>query len=45
VSNADEFEGLAAAGQTTLSVEQNAGVAVVYVINGEDYRFADGSLA
>jgi membrane-bound lytic murein transglycosylase B len=44
-SNAEELKGLIAGG-TTLTVEQKAsGVAVVYLINGKDYRLGDGSLA
>ena len=45
-TNTDEFTGLSAKGEVTLLVEQKStGVAVVYVIDGMDYRFGDGSLA
>lgn len=45
-SNADEFAGLvAAAAQVKLGFEMQNGVAVVYVVEDKDYRFADGSYA
>ena len=44
-SNADELAGLSGT-SVTLQVETKpSGVAVVYLINGMDYRYADGALA
>jgi hypothetical protein len=42
-SNAAELAGLAGA-QVTLQVGAGGGPAVVFVVNGLDYRFADGTL-
>lgn len=45
-SNRDEFDGLVLAGTTTpLGYAMRDGRAVVYVVDGHDYRFADGSFA
>lgn len=45
-TNADEFAGLSDKLEVTLLVElKSTGEAVVYVIDGMDYRFADGTLA
>ena len=45
-TNAAEFAGLLTKGTVTLQVVmKSTGVAVVYVIDGMDYRFADGTLA
>jgi len=42
----DEFSGLSTKGEVILLVElKSGGIAVVYVIDGMDYRFGDGSLA
>lgn len=45
-TNTQELETISATGSTIdLLVEMQSGVAVVYVINGDDYRYSDGGYA
>ncbi|HJR39610.1 MAG TPA: lytic murein transglycosylase [Nocardioidaceae bacterium] len=44
-TNAEELAGLAGKEVTLLVEKPSTGVAVVYTINGMDYRFGDGTLA
>jgi hypothetical protein len=45
-TNAQEFAGLVASGASIrIGYELQDGVAVVYVVDGKDYRFADGGFA
>ena len=45
-SNAEEFAGLVATGASVrIGYVLQDGVALVYVVDGKDYRFADGTFA